>query len=438
VAKIKALIAVVAVLAVSISADAVAQSKKNKRQEAPPEPVVQMIAIPMGTKTKAIEVDKVVGRIGAGTTVGYIGYSFFCGQRDPLVMRGGTFKFDDASYDDQLRASLMSLNYNVVGNPTALFKDKDAGKAEILIGGLIKGMNIEACGPTTKFTTTYTGDGKVTVEWQVFDTLARQVVLQKTTIGKSKVTFESREEIEQVVIAAFGDAVKNFLADPALSQLVMEVDSSAAPNSVASAAVNVPSTLISRLPLSKRSFQDHATDIRGNVVTVFAGQGSGSGFFVSDRQVITNAHVVQGAKFVKLRLITGREILGEVMASDELRDVALIQSEAAGFVGLPVREDELPVGSQVFVVGSPRGESNEGTVSAGIVSSYRISDGQRWIQSDVNVMPGNSGGPMLDDKGNIIGLTSWGKTDPRTGSMTGLNFFIPITDAMAKLGLKFR
>lgn len=171
---------------------------------------------------------------------------------------------------------------------------------------------------------------------------------------------------------------------------------------------------------------------------MFSGKGSGSGFFVSDQFVVTNAHVVQGAPFVKLKLITGREILGEVIEKDDLRDVALIQTEISGMSGLPIRTDEVGIGSQIFAVGSPLGESNEGTVSAGIISSYRTEDGLRYIQSDVNVMPGNSGGPLLDENGNIIGLTVLGKIDPRTGGGTGLNFFIPINDAMAELGLKFR
>ncbi|MBL8631548.1 MAG: serine protease [Rhodospirillaceae bacterium] len=444
--KLAVVLAVSAACCIATIHDAAAetkQTKKSKRDvEKTVEPEVVMIQIPAGTKTRPIEVEKVVARIPAGTSIGTLGAGFFCAQYKSLSMgAGGVVKVDEVTYGDDLRRNLLALNYNVVGNPNALFKDKDAGKAELLIGALIKKININGCAAPTTLTRTGTAKGAVEVEWQIYDTLSRQVVLQKTTQGKSKVDVESEVELERAVVIAFADAATKLFADPALPQLVMlgEMGTSAPGASAqASAAPTVTPTLISRQPLSKRSFQEHATDIRGNVVTVFAGKGTGSGFFVSDRHIITNAHVVQGAQFVKLKLITGREILGEVMTSDEIRDVALIQSESAGFTGLPVREDDLAIGSQVFAVGSPKGESNEGTVSAGIVSSYRTTDGQRWIQSDVNVMPGNSGGPLLDDKGNIIGLTSWGRIDERAGTPTGLNFFIPITDAMVKLGLQFR
>ncbi len=444
VSKIAALVALAAALSMTAPTDSFAQSKKNKRQEAPQDIGPQPIAIPPGTKARAIEVDKIVARIPAGTSVGSYGVGPLCIAGDAIKIRSGTFNVDDATYNDRLRSELSALNYTVVGNPTALFKDRDAGRAELLIGGLIKSLSAEFCGPATVFTKEGSGKGEVTVEWQVYDTLSRQVVLQKTTTGKAKVDSIKKDQIEQVFVESFVSAARNLLADAALSQLALGGNASGGNAGATTSAPDVtatgpiPTTLISRLPLAKRSFQEQAVEVRGNVVTIFAGQGTGSGFFVSDRHLITNAHVVKGAKFLKLRLITGREILGEVITSDEKRDVALIQSEPGGFVGLPIRSDEPSIGSQVFAVGSPLDEGNEGTVSAGIVSSYRTDEGLRWIQSDVNVMPGNSGGPLLDDKGNIIGLTSWGKLDPRTGGGTGLNFFIPITEAMAKLGLQFR
>jgi S1-C subfamily serine protease len=438
--KIAILCALTASFSVSVPADSFAQSKKEKRQakeKAPPPPPV--IQIPPDVKSRPIEIDKIVMRVPGNAAIGSYGEGLLCQERETLRLRGGVFSVDDPAYADRLRADLQAVNYNVVGNPTALFKDKDAGKAEVLIGVVIKSVKADLCGGITVFESDIDGKGQMDVEWQVYDTLKREVVVTKSTQGKSKVNGMRPGTEETVLIEAFSDAARQFLTDPSLSQIVLPEGAGDVVASLSDApGTAIAATTISRLPLSKRPFQEFATDARGNVVTIFTGGGSGSGFFVSDRHVITNAHVVQAAKFVKLKLITGREILGEVLAFDDKHDVALIQAETAGYAGLAIRTDEIGIGSAVFAIGSPLGEGNEGTVSAGIISSYRTENGVRYIQSDVNVIPGNSGGPLLDDRGNVIGLTSWGKLDPRSGGTTGLNFFIPINDAMAKLGLQFR
>ena len=105
---------------------------------------------------------------------------------------------------------------------------------------------------------------------------------------------------------------------------------------------------------------------------------------------------------------------------------------ALGLGGLPLRPAEAPVGSPVFVIGSPLGEQNESTVSAGIVSAYRTEGELRYIQSDVNVMGGNSGGPMFDEQGNVIAITVAGLF----GEGSGLNLFIPIAEALRALNIE--
>ena len=131
--------------------------------------------------------------------------------------------------------------------------------------------------------------------------------------------------------------------------------------------------------------------------------------------------------------MTGRELVGEVVVTSSSRDVALIRTESSGFGGLPLKEILPMVGDRVFVIGSPMDEDLDGTVSAGIVSAFRTLDGLRYIQSDTNVLPGNSGGPMFDDKGNVIAMTVAGLF----GTGSGLNLFIPIAEAINALNIQF-
>ena len=171
-----------------------------------------------------------------------------------------------------------------------------------------------------------------------------------------------------------------------------------------------------------------------SVAVIFAGDGSGSGFLISDEgYLLTNRHVVGGSKYVKVKWSDGDETLGEVVRSNARRDVALVKVEARGRSALVLRSGPVRQGEPVYAIGSPLGEALQNTMTRGIVSATRVIDGQPIIQSDVAVTHGNSGGPLLDEKGRVIGMTESGMAP--AGSPIGLNFFIPIDDALRALAL---
>ncbi len=158
----------------------------------------------------------------------------------------------------------------------------------------------------------------------------------------------------------------------------------------------------------------------------------GSGFIVStDGYILTNAHVVDGADEVVVKLTDKREIKAKVIGTDKRTDVALIKIEASGLpvvrMGDPSR---LRVGEWVVAIGSPFGFEN--SVTAGIVSAKGRSLPQEnfvpFIQTDVAINPGNSGGPLFNMKGEVIGINS--QIYSRTGGFMGLSFAIPIDVAM--------
>jgi S1-C subfamily serine protease len=191
---------------------------------------------------------------------------------------------------------------------------------------------------------------------------------------------------------------------------------------------------IARASLSTTPFPQQVDKILGQVVMVVLGQSHGSGFYISDTLLLTNQHVVGLSQYVKVKLKSGKEVVGEVLSRDAGRDVALIKTESIGAHGLPVRTEDPGIGSQVYVVGSPLdlGES----VSAGIVSGFKMLRNYRFIQSEANVQHGNSGGPIFDDKGNVIGLTDLG-IPADDGTASGIGMFIPIGDALKTLNVTF-
>ena len=172
------------------------------------------------------------------------------------------------------------------------------------------------------------------------------------------------------------------------------------------------------MPPGLRRFGEPDTPARGN----------GSGFIVgADGIVLTNAHVVRDAKEVTVKLSDRREFRAKVLGSDARTDVAVLKVDARN---LPVvrlgRADALKVGEWVLAIGSPFGLEN--TVTAGVVSAKGRSlpgdAGVPFIQTDVAVNPGNSGGPLFNSRGEVVGINS--QIYSQTGGYQGLSFAIPI------------
>jgi len=157
-------------------------------------------------------------------------------------------------------------------------------------------------------------------------------------------------------------------------------------------------------------------------------RGEGSGFVVSpDGYIMTNAHVVDNATEVTVRFTDRREYSAKVIGIDERTDVAVLKIEAEGLPYVRLGDPEgLKVGEWVVAIGSPFGFEN--SVTAGIVSAKsRSLPGDAYtpfIQTDVAVNPGNSGGPLFNLKGEVVGINS--QIYSRTGGYQGVSFAIPI------------
>lgn len=161
-------------------------------------------------------------------------------------------------------------------------------------------------------------------------------------------------------------------------------------------------------------------------------RGLGSGFIISaDGLILTNAHVVDGAQEVTVKLTDRREFKAKVLGSDKQSDIAVIRIAAKNLPTVQIGNPALTrVGEPVLAIGSPYGFEN--TATAGIVSakSRSLPDDNYvpFIQTDVAVNPGNSGGPLFNIKGQVIGINS--QIYSQTGGYQGLSFAIPINVAM--------
>ncbi len=163
-------------------------------------------------------------------------------------------------------------------------------------------------------------------------------------------------------------------------------------------------------------------------------RGLGSGFIVSpDGYIVTNAHVVDGASEVTVKLTDRREFTAKVIGSDKRTDIALIKIDAKNLQALDINANPaIKRGEWVVAIGSPFGF--ESSVSAGVISGVHraLPNGQMvpFIQTDVAVNPGNSGGPLLNAAGQVVGVNS--QIYSRSGGYMGLSFAIP-ADIAAKV-----
>ena len=160
-------------------------------------------------------------------------------------------------------------------------------------------------------------------------------------------------------------------------------------------------------------------------------QGQGSGFITrSDGVLLTNAHVVEGSSEVHVTLPDGRSFSGKVLGADPLTDVAVVKVVASRLPVAPLGDSaKVRPGEWAIAIGNPLGLDN--TVTAGIISAIQrtnaLGEGQRvpYIQTDAAVNPGNSGGPLINDRGEVIGIN----TAIRQAPGAGLSFAIPINTA---------
>ena len=159
-------------------------------------------------------------------------------------------------------------------------------------------------------------------------------------------------------------------------------------------------------------------------------RGIGSGFIISnDGYVLTNAHVVEGADEVIVTLTDRREFKAKVLGADKRSDVAVLKVDAANLPSLRMGDSsKIRVGEWVIAIGSPFNLDN--SVSAGIISAKARDTGDYLplIQTDVAVNPGNSGGPLINMRGEVIGINSQIAT--LSGGYNGISFAVPIDEAM--------
>lgn len=395
-----------------------------------PDPVAVERLAP-DTVTRPVELSKIVVDLNRGQPFGVVKGGLICIGSQPLVWRSGRSQIDPEDFNEVFKDELEKVGFEAIGQSSNLFDDGRDNKAEFLVGGRIKSIFVDACMPESGFGNYYKlkGYAILEVEWQIYDRLDRKVVATHTTQTGFRQKKSTTIGLAGLIDAAFAENVRALIASNRLHEFLV-----GAPTDLNVARKPAGDIVKVAMRLPEPASATIASAVSSTVL-VLSGDGHGSGFLISpDGYLLTNAHVVGQAKYVKVRWSDGSESLGEVIRSDNGRDVALIKSDSIIGKPISIRASKATVGENVRAIGAPLDEDLQNTVTSGIVSASRVLDGHKYVQSDVSVVPGNSGGPLIDSNGAVIAMTVAGISI--NGAPQGLNFFIPIEDAMAFLGIE--
>ncbi len=359
-----------------------------------------------------------------------IGY----GKNATLEWGAGPREFGDwrTEFGKVFYDSMKSRGASVVGDPTKTFGAVDsAGAAEFLIGARIVEIKGNLCNKHDYWDARplreTLGEMYLKIEWEVFSSLTRQVVHKFSTEGYARTRQGKRQGYLLTFTNAFADAVERAARNKGFKKVLLRNPDAPV---VSSSSFGTLSLVGSRL--FRGSIKKHLGEIRTAVVTIERANAHGSGFLITkDGYLLTNAHVVRDGKRISVLFSNGVRVAGNVVRVDKARDVALIKIPILVANALPILQNSLPQTlDTVFALGTPLRRALRSTVTKGIVSAHRKLDGNPYIQADVAISGGNSGGPLLDKMGNVVGISVSGYDGQN------LNLFIPIDDALSALQMK--
>lgn len=328
--------------------------------------------------------------------------------------------------------TLSKKGYSVVGDPSDLFNQKKfANSAEFLIGGRIVKMSGNFCEehhwwdgrPLNRFS----GEIYTEIEWSVLNSLTKNIVIKKTVQGY----YKQKKPVKDGVILTFKNAILNSADNFSSAKNLRKIALGEKIDNLQSAK-NTNKNFIENGNSSKFNFDN----LKSKIVTIRVGTGHGSGFFIGSKGLIlTNAHVIGSAKKVQIISNSGIEFQAETFFINETRDIALLKSNVNFSDPIDISLEKPKVTTDVYAVGTPISESLKTTVTKGIISAIRTDKTSEleFIQADVSISPGNSGGPLFNAKGEVIGISA---AKYLGDGVEGLGLFIPIKEALEILNIE--
>ncbi len=344
---------------------------------------------------------------------------------------GGRERQELPPYSAAFKTELERAGYKVVTPGEDNLFDQSAGVSDYEAAAVISAARIKGCVSSGWIWSNgdISGEGTLKIDWQVYSRIRKQVVARVSTTGGAKLESGVPGGAVKLLADSFASNVRELAANASFREAL------SGPKTLAQGPLLPGQHSKINLAGNLKAPARPIADAVGSVVTLQVGSASGSGVLVSDDgYLLTNAHVVGDAKEIRVRWSDRIETIAQVVRVAKDRDIALVKTDARDRIPLALKRGAVSPGQRVYAIGTPLDKTFQGTVSSGIVSANRIIDGLRYIQSDTNILPGSSGGALLDETGAVIGIAVSGYQ--KDGQAVGLNMFIPIGDAMDFLSLE--
>lgn len=350
-------------------------------------------------------------------------------------------RYLDLTFEDEIENEYLRTEYRVGGKIIDAKMDVDYNDADG-VGPIILNRPGER------------GELYLKIKWSVYDALRRNTVYSIVTEGTGEQKRSNPDGLVLMVNAAFEVAAHNLAADQGFHDLMVK---GIKPEGWKPKKKQDDRPLkyegneeveLNALPLSREPFPKDIKPAQKNAVLVQAGAGHGSGFFITkEGHILTNRHVVGNAQ--RVRIVTHgykKKMVAQVLRVDAGRDVALLKVEEMPddlkIQLMPIRLDWPKVSEEIYAFGAPQSVRLHSTLSKGIVSAHRkgyrvLGTRENFIQGDVSIHGGNSGGPLYDAYGNIVGISVIALHVDESRQTSDLNLFIPIQEGLDRLGISY-
>ncbi|MEX2589973.1 MAG: trypsin-like peptidase domain-containing protein [Chitinophagales bacterium] len=386
--------------------------------------------------TALVAFDKLLADFKDGTTVGKYKKSK---DETETIKWEGNIKIGESGFEETFYEIVTNAGFTTpLSEFTSLFSD-DSDKRKplprFIVGANLAGYDVyfentkkKSYGAGKKI-----GITKMTIEWQVLDKKSGDVVLKKQTEGKIRYR-TGRYYSTPNNLMAFEDALIDFLNEGSFRDLLKNADSSPIVNSVSVKSGE-------EVNIEKKELPEFATSgeminyASKSCVTIITDGGHGSGVIVGkDGYVLSAYHVVDGVNKIQVQFSEGLQLNAEVLAYDQEHDIVLLKIVGSGFQALPLGVDrEFSLGEDVVTIGTPANVDLGQSVAKGILSGKRLVEENIYYQIDISVSPGNSGGPLLNKKGEVIGIV---QRKIISEGVEGIGFAVPVKTAVEILNIQ--
>jgi serine protease Do len=382
---------------------------------------VNLIKIPNEIEnSQVVFCDEINFKIKAGDKLGNL---YIKDKRDEILYFGESLDVDAVNLKQNANDILKDLGFNIAETNGQLFSP--SAQARYFIKAEVLKTRYDVIASSQYGSTKFVTECEMNVKWQLVDR-NDDVKFEVTTTGLSL-------KQEKGGTAVFYDAFENSFYEFLYNEdIYTTVELTGDP---INETENFSLIKIAK-PNIKVESEKTINNATNSIVTIENNKSHGSGCIISDDgYIVTNYHVVGGSDKVSVKFKSGLSLEGTVVRVNEEYDLALIKVAGSGFTPIPISEDkEVNTGSDIYAIGTPADKTLGQTVTKGIISGTRKIADKEFIQTDVSINPGSSGGGLINKQGYLVGIVNAKLVG---ASVEGIGFAIPSYMILEQLKIQY-